>query len=93
MRIHPDESNFTSQPLADGLGRPSDRANGNTVVATESEDAAPGNGLLVDLVAESAGDGRHGAGLLHTAVVGVGGGGGDHVGVGVDFVVVVDVVA
>lgn len=93
MRIHPDERHLAPQPLADSLGRASNRANGNAVVPAEGEHAAPRDGLRVDLVAEGAGDGGHGARLLHVAVVGVGGGGGDHVSVGVHFAVVVDVVA
>lgn len=91
MRIHPHERHLAAQTLAHGARRPRHGADGDAVVASQSEHAAAGGGVSVDLRADLLGDGGDGEGVLHVAVRGVGGG--EEVRVGVDCVVVVQGVA
>lgn len=90
VRVHPDHGHVAAQALADRFGSAADGADGDAVVAAESEDAAAFFGVVVDLLAERFRHGADGTRLLHAAVVGVGRG--QKVGVRVDFVVKVDVV-
>lgn len=67
--IDPDHGNLASQALPDGLGRAGNGANGNAVIATESEDQASLLGVRVDLVGNALGHVGDGARVLHVAVV------------------------
>lgn len=91
VRIHPDDSHFAVQPLPDGFRGAGDGPDGDGVIAPEREDAAALLCVLVDLLAELLRDGADGERVLHVAVIGVGGGGDG--GVGVDGVVVEEVIA
>ena len=75
MGVDPDDPHFAAvEALADGSGGSRDGADRDAVVAAEGEDEAALAGLGVDLLAEGGGDGGDGAGVLHAAVVRVGGG-------------------
>lgn len=88
--VHPDHRNVPPQTFTGGLGGSRDGPHGDGVVAAEGQHEAAFAGVGVDLTAELLGHGGDGAGFLHVAVVRVGGW--DEVGVGMDFVVVEDVV-
>lgn len=68
MSIHPHDSDFATQALADGERGAGDGADGDGVVAAEGEHEAALGGVGVDLGAEMFGDGGHGDGVFHVAV-------------------------
>lgn len=91
--VDPNDRDLAAEALADGPRGAADGADGDAVVAAEGEDEAAEGGVLVDLVGDAAGDGGDGLGVLHAAVGGIGAGGGHEVGVEVDGVVAVELVA
>lgn len=90
MRIHPNNRRLATQPLPHGLLRPRDTPHRDGMVAAKREHELALARVAVDLRGELLGDGAHGSGLFHAAVVRVVGGG--DVFVVVDFAVVVDLV-
>lgn len=69
MRINPDNSNLTVQPLPSSLGSTSNSTNRNAVVTTECEGHAALARVLVCVRCDLAGHGGCVTGLLHAAVV------------------------
>lgn len=67
--IDPDDGNLAAEALTGSLGGAGDGANGNGVVAAESEGEAAGDGLFVGLLGDGLVDSRDSAGVLHAAVV------------------------
>lgn len=91
MRIHPDDGHLAVQPFPDGFRGAGDGPYGDGVVAPERQDAAALLRVLVDLLAEPLRDGADGEWVFHVAVIGVRGR--HDGGVGVDGVVVEEVIA
>lgn len=89
--IDPDHGNLASEALPNGLGRAGNGANGNGVIATESEDEATLLGVRVHLLSNALGHVGDGARVLHVAVGRVLLG--DKVRVEVHFVIAVQLVA
>lgn len=89
--IDPDHGDLASEALPDGLGRAGNGANGNAVVAAESEDQTSLLGVRVDLLGNALGHVGDGARVLHVAVGRVLLG--DEVRVEVHFVIAVQLVA
>lgn len=88
--VNPNDGHFAAESLADCLCCAGDGADGDGVVAAQSEYELSVLGVVVDLGAELFGHGADGAGLLHAPVVGVFGG--DVILVVVNCVVVVNFV-
>lgn len=88
--VDPDDGNLAVEALAGGLGGAGNGADGDGVVAAEAEGEAALGGVGVGGLGNLAVDGRDEEGVLHAAVVGVGGGG--EVLVELDLGVAVEVV-
>ena len=69
MCIDPDDSYFSSEALADRLGRAGDGANGNAVVSAQREHEAASFGMRVYLLAQLLRHRRDSARVLHATVV------------------------
>ena len=91
--INPNDGDLTVKSLAYGFGGAADRADGNRVVAAQGQHEATLAGMAVDLVGNTAGDGRDGLGVLHAAVWRVAASLGHQVCVEVDGVVAMQLVA
>ena len=91
VRIHPNDGHLAVQPFPDGFRGAGDGPYGDGVVAPERQDAAALLRVLVDLLAEPLRDGADGEWVFHVAVIGVRGR--HDGGVGVDGVVVEEVIA
>ena len=91
MGINPDDSDFSSETLADRLGGAGDGANGYAVVSTKREHEPAGFGVGVYLLAQLLRHRRDSARVLHATVVWVGLG--PQAAVVVDLVVAMEVVA
>lgn len=91
--VDPNDSHFAVKSLTNGLRGATHGADGDGVVATQGKHKTALAGVAVDLVGNSAGDGRNGLGVLHAAVRGVVASLGHQVGVQVDGVVAMQLVA
>lgn len=91
MRIHPNNRYLSIQSLPYRLRGPRNCPNRNTMITSKSQDASAFFRMRVDLIAEFVGDGRDGEGVLHSAEIGVGGR--EKLFVGVDGVIVEELVA
>lgn len=91
--VDPDDSDFAVKSLTDSLRGATHGADGDGVVAAQGQHKAALAGVAVDLVGNAAGDGRDGLGVLHAAVRGVVASLGHQVGVQVDGVVAMQLVA
>ncbi len=69
VRVHPYYGYLPSEPLPDSLGDAGDGADGDRVVAAESDDQSALDGVFVDLCVQGLGDGTDGSGFFHVAVV------------------------
>lgn len=91
--VDPNDGDFAVKSLADGLRGATHGADSDGVVAAQGQHKAALAGVAVDLVGNAAGDGRDGLGVLHAAVWGVVASLGHQVGVQVDGVVAMQLVA
>lgn len=91
--IDPDDGNVAVEALANGLGTAANRANGNGVVTTKGENETTEARMAVDLIGNAAGNGGNGTRVLHAAVRGIAALWGDEIGVEMDSVIAVQLVA
>ena len=91
MCVHPNHGQFPAEPFLDGSRRACDCANGDGVIAAQSQYQAAVLCVLVNLVGKLLGDNADCEWVFHIAVVWVGRG--HEAGVVVDCVIVVESVA
>lgn len=91
--VDPDDGDLAAEALARGARHPGHGPDGDAVVAAERQDQAALRRVTVDLVCDAARYGGDGAGVLHAPVGRVVAGRRDEVGVEVDRVVAVELVA
>lgn len=93
MGVDPNDGDLAVESLANGFCGAADGTNGDGVVAAQGQHEAALAGVAVDLVCNAAGDGGDGLGVLHAAVRRVVASLGHQVGVQVDGVVAMQLVA